>query len=108
MTTKRRYTRKPLEVDFSGKEGEASGHLLFGAKDVSPGGAFLKADLLFEEGEVLSLEFQLPGRPGALRTTARVVRVNRFPAEGEDAGMGVQFVGLSPEDLAALEAFVDG
>ena len=36
------------------------GGIRFDSADVSPGGAFLRSDLLFEVGELLRLEFQLP------------------------------------------------
>jgi uncharacterized protein (TIGR02266 family) len=102
MSTERRQPRRPLDVAVRGREGTAAGKLLFDTKDVSAGGAFLKSDLLYEEGERLSLELSLPGRAAPVQVRARVVWVQRFPSEGEDAGMGVEFEDLAEADRKAL------
>jgi hypothetical protein len=78
-----------------------SGGIRFDRSEVSIGGAFLRADLLFEVGERLTLQFQWPGGP-AVRTDGRVSRVSRGHAR-EVPGMGVEFVDLRPEDRAAIE-----
>jgi hypothetical protein len=63
--------------------------------------------MLFEVGEVLTLQFALPdGRD--IRVRGRIVRATRDLREdgGKDrlAGMGVEFVDLSAEDRAAIDA----
>ena len=102
----RRFSRKALAVDFAARDGLGAGLLIFTSADVSAGGAFLKSDLLLEQGEVLSLEFHLDGRKDPIRAKALVVWVRRFPEGAQPAGMGVEFVGLGEADRAALLALV--
>jgi uncharacterized protein (TIGR02266 family) len=104
----RRYSRKALAVDFAGRDGSGTGLLIFTSADVSAGGAFLKSELLLEQGETLSLEFHLEGRREPIRARANVVWVRRFPEPNQPAGMGVEFVSINDEDRAALSALVDG
>jgi hypothetical protein len=128
----RKHARATLElpVVVSDAANRVSGGIRFASADVSGGGAFLRSDLLFEVGEILTLEFDLPGGRH-VRARGRVVRVSRGqhpqqdeatepkeqgadPAETNGkprrssrdrfAGMGVEFVDLSPEDRAAIEA----
>ncbi|HVV49354.1 MAG TPA: PilZ domain-containing protein [Polyangia bacterium] len=74
----------------------------FSSTDLSSGGAFLRADLLFEVGEVLDIEFRLPtGRQ--IKTQGRVVRVTRGGPKDRLSGMGIEFVDLSAEDRAAID-----
>jgi len=77
----------------------------FDSADVSGGGAFLRADMLFEVGELLLLQFTLPGGR-AIRAQGRVVRATREVDEGKErfAGMGIEFVDLPEEDRAAIDA----
>jgi c-di-GMP-binding flagellar brake protein YcgR len=73
----------------------------FSSGDVSGGGAFLRSDLLFEVGEVLNLEFDLPGGYH-IRAQSRVVRVARGGQKDRYPGMGLEFLDLSPDDRAAI------
>jgi uncharacterized protein (TIGR02266 family) len=102
----RRFSRRTLAVDFAARDGLGAGLLIFTSADISAGGAFLKADLLLEQGEALSLEFHLEGRKSPIRAQARVVWVRRFPEADEPAGIGVEFVAISEDDRAALLALV--
>jgi len=98
----RRALELPVLVDEMGNR--VRGLIRFEARDLSLGGAFVRCDLLFEEGELLELTFALPeGRP--IRARARVVRVARVPTEAE-AGMGVAFEHLAEPDRAALCALL--
>ena len=109
----RKHTRSTLvlPVLVSDVTSKARVGIRFDSADVSGGGAFLRSDMLFEVGEMLILQFSLPdGRP--IRTRGRVVRATReareAPTSGDGtehpAGMGIEFVGLAPEDRAAIEA----
>jgi len=104
----RRQSRTVLELPMvvSDPSSRVSGSILFDSADVSTGGAFLRTDLLFEVGELLVLQFQLPrtedGDGAHIRTAGRVTRVSRGQAK-EVAGMGVEFVDLRPEDRSAIE-----
>jgi hypothetical protein len=102
----RRFLRQAVSVEFSGRDGQGTGSLIFESEDVSQGGAFLRCELLLEEGELLSLQFRLPGREEAFRVQARVAWVRRFPGPDEVAGMGVAFGRLPPVDQAALAHFL--
>jgi uncharacterized protein (TIGR02266 family) len=97
----RREERTAVQARFSARDASGAGTLVFLSHDVSSGGAFLKSDLLLEQGEVLDLAFDVPGA-GELEVQAKVAWVRRFPEAGQVPGMGVQFQSLSDEDSAAL------
>jgi c-di-GMP-binding flagellar brake protein YcgR len=73
----------------------------FASGDISGGGTFLRSDLLFEVGEMLLMEFDLPGGRH-IRTQGRVVRVARGGPKDKYPGMGLEFIDLSPDDRAAI------
>jgi uncharacterized protein (TIGR02266 family) len=100
----RRYVRASLElpVVVSDASNRVQGGIRFESADVSGGGAFLRSDLLFEVGEVLNLDFHLPGGR-RIQTRGRVVRVSRDHTDERSPGMGVEFVDLAAEDRAAIE-----
>jgi uncharacterized protein (TIGR02266 family) len=77
----------------------------FSSTDVSSGGTFLRADVLFEVGEVLLIEFDLPGGR-RIRVQGRVVRVARGGQKDRFPGMGLEFLDLSAGDRAAINARV--
>lgn len=90
-----------MKARFSARDASGAGTLIFTSDDLSSGGAFLRSDLLLEQGEPLSLAFEVPGT-GLLQTQSRVAWVRRFPQPGQLAGMGVEFVALRDEDRQAL------
>jgi uncharacterized protein (TIGR02266 family) len=100
----RKHARSSLElpVVVTDTGSSARGGIRFDSADVSGGGAFLRSDLLFEIGEVLTIEFDLPGGR-RIRAQGRVVRVSRDGGKDRFPGMGIEFVDLSPEDRAAIE-----
>jgi len=105
----RKHTRGSLELPVlvSDADSKVRTGIRFDSADVSGGGAFLRSDMLFEVGELLMLQFSLPsGR--TIRVRGRVVRATRENANGEagrkTSGMGVEFVDLSAEDRAAIDA----
>ena len=73
----------------------------FSSGDISGGGAFLRSDLLFEVGEMLMIEFDLPNGHH-IRTQGRVVRVARGGVKDKYPGMGLEFVDISSDDRAAI------
>ena len=107
MAEKRRHPRRAVPVEITARESGGHGELLWEGADLSPGGAFLKSDLLLEKGETFALEFALPGRARPFKSGARVAWVRRFPKAGEAAGMGVEFVSMSEDDRRALQAFLE-
>ena len=96
----RRIVELPVLVHDAGNR--VRGGIRFDARDLSLGGAFLRSDLLFEIGEELSLEFELPGA-SPVCSRARVVRVAR---DAREAGMGIAFVDMGEVDRAAVRAYL--
>lgn len=103
----RKHSRRPVELPVlvSDAANKVKAAIRFEAADVSPGGAFLCSDLLFEIGEVLNLNIELPGRQ--IQARGRVVRVSRGSSPDQPPGMGIEFVDLSPGDRAAVQAVID-
>ncbi len=102
---RRKQERTEVKVRFSARDESGAGTLSFTSGDVSTGGAFLNSELLLEQGEALSLDFELPGNT-AVHAQARVAWVRRFPETGQQAGMGVEFVSLSDDERAALSRWL--
>ena len=76
----------------------------FASTDLSSGGAFLRADVLFEVGEVLLVEFRLPRRAHT-RSRPRGASC-AFAAAGQkdgSPGMGIEFVDLLRRNCAAID-----
>jgi uncharacterized protein (TIGR02266 family) len=102
----RREERAAVQARFSARDASGAGTLTFTSGDVSPGGAFLRSDLLLEQGEALSLSFEVPGE-GPVQSQARVAWVRRFPEAGQQAGMGVEFVVIRDEARAAIARWLN-
>lgn len=77
--------------------------------DVSRGGAYVETDETVSTGRRVLLEIDLPeGAP--VQTVGRVAwtKTALQPADPvERPGMGIEFVGASPEELDRLERFLD-
>ena len=77
--------------------------------NVSRGGAFVRTEEEFTPGRRLLVELKLPdGSP--IEAIGRVAWTKRVlgGSDGEDSvGVGVEFIGGSPEQLERLEHFVD-
>ena len=93
-------------MEFRAGGTDGLGALELSGADLSAGGAFLVSDLLLEPGEMLSLEFQIAGRPAPALAQVRVAWVRRFPGPEQPSGMGIEFVRLGREERAALDAWV--
>jgi uncharacterized protein (TIGR02266 family) len=102
----RRFARHPVQVDFKGQDQQGLGALFFTGADLSQGGSFIRADLLLEEGEELTLEFSVPGVPKVMHAQARVAWVRRFPEPPQQGGMGVEFLAMTEEDRAVLAEYL--
>ena len=77
------------------------------SENISEGGLFVATEAPWEIGE--RIEFSLSLMGGEVRTHHGVVRWVR-PANssgGLPAGMGVQFVDLTPQENEAIQSFVD-
>ena len=98
----RREVELPVLVTDIGNR--VAAQIRFEVRDMSLGGAFVRSPLLFEVGEELDMEFQIPDGP-LVRARGRVVRVERAAGLAE-AGMGIAFSHLSESDQAALRAYL--
>lgn len=97
-----------LKVRF-GVEGERA--LEEFSVNLSSGGMFLETKRLMPSDTPLRLEFDLPAPRYTIQCRGRVAWVNELRAEGRcnphlPAGMGVQFVDLSLDDLALLREYI--
>jgi uncharacterized protein (TIGR02266 family) len=101
LRTGRRYT---IRTEFHLGASAGLGEIRLDTEDLSIGGAFLAADLLFEVGEVLSLSFSLPGSERLIRARGRIAWVSRGESGTKPPGMGLEFLDLSDDDRAAIEA----
>jgi len=102
----RRHVRRALHVSFRGTDAAALGELSFRGADLSLGGSFLKSDVLLEQGDRLSLSFQVPGVPKAMHAAATVAWVRRFPEGLLPGGMGVEFQSMSDDDRRMLAEYL--
>ncbi len=116
LATVRRYV--PLEIR-DGKRMKAQLRVTYGPDpqkvltdytlDLSTGGLYVKTDFPLEVEESMTLRFTLPDLQRMVTCKARVAWVNtrenprkpNFPA-----GMGVQFVDMSLEDIKSIKRFL--
>ena len=68
--------------------------------DLSEGGAFVETRQQFAVGSILTLQFTLPQVPRPISTTVAVRHLRG------GAGLGVQFLDISPEDRQTVSAFL--
>jgi CheY-like chemotaxis protein len=97
----RRGCRVPLTIKVDGVAKEKA----FGgtAENISASGMLFWSAASLQEGDAMQCSFALPGK-GRLAATAEVVRV--LPKKnGRETGYGINFIDLSPEAAAAIEAF---
>jgi uncharacterized protein (TIGR02266 family) len=106
-SNKRQHERRPVElpITVSDAANRVVAVIQFSTQDLSSGGAFVRSHLLFEIGEVLSLQFALPdGRQ--IKAKGKVVRVARDTGDDVVPGMGIEFVDLADADRASLRELV--
>jgi uncharacterized protein (TIGR02266 family) len=78
-------------------------------RDLSKGGMFLATKTFLPINAVLRVQLELPNSPRVLSVIARVahVRAEEDAAKaGQPAGMGVQFLDISNEDITDLARFI--
>lgn len=106
---KREFRRTPLSIDVRVTQIglEAMGELIFETGDLSPGGAFLKSELLLEVGDQVELAFELPDSTRTIRARASVVWATRAERDEKYPGMGMEFTQLLESDERALKEFLN-
>jgi CheY-like chemotaxis protein len=70
--------------------------------NLSESGMLLQPSVDAEPGQEVTLEFKIPEAGEALKVAARIVR-----KEGQER-VGVEFVGLTPEDKNSIELYITG
>ncbi len=106
-SNKRQHERRPVElpITVSDAANRVVAIIQFSTQDLSSGGAFVRSHLLFEIGEVLSLQFAMPdGRQ--VKARGKVVRVARDTGDDVVPGMGIEFLDLAVADREQLRKLV--
>jgi c-di-GMP-binding flagellar brake protein YcgR len=103
----RKHARAAVELPITvgDAHNQVKGQIQFDTQDLSAGGAFIRSDLLFEVGEELGCEIQLPQGP-LVKARAKVVRVVRDSGDDAMPGMGIAFLQLSDADREAIRLLV--
>ena len=91
------HTVDTISVNYEGRTEEVADRL----PDVSPRGMFIGTSQRFPEGAVLNLKFRLAISGAEIQTRCEV----RYCQPG--VGVGVEFIGISPEDSRAIEREVE-
>jgi len=104
VSEKRKYSRIPISVRVT--KLDSGSFTYYQASNISVGGMFLKADNPLQPGSRLRLSFSL-GEDEGIEVDAEVVRVQPPGADTtHPSGMGIKFLGLTPESRDAIKSFV--
>lgn len=106
---KRLFPRKLIGTKVIFEDEFGDGLICLYAEDISMGGIFISSDIPIKIGSYVFLSFYLPVSNVEIRATGQVMRIARKESkEGFDRreGMGIRFVGLSPEAAKAIQDFV--
>lgn len=103
---RRKYPRKPLQVEV-GVYTESNFYQGF-SENISEGGIFVATYDIRSKGEIIELEFKLPGEEEPIRVKGEVRWIREYnPTNPEmSPGMGIQFIGLSEEAKKKIERFI--
>ncbi len=104
--SKRKYLRSPLLVTKV-KDGK-SGKIFFGyANNISRKGLFIQSINPRAEGEVLIIEFSIPGIEEPFSCAAEVIWRRDFSYTSKhEPGMGLMFLDLPEDKAAAIDDWV--
>jgi uncharacterized protein (TIGR02266 family) len=75
-------------------------------ENLSEGGLFVATDGVAQPGEVVGVEFNLPGLEQPVRASAEVRWTRGATADGEVGGMGLRFVDLGGDAAEAIGRYV--
>lgn len=93
-------TRVVFEDEFSEE------FLYFLSEDISLSGIFVQSNLSFKEGTKIFLKFSLNEGDVPIQVTGEVSRLVEDPASNHQVGLGIRFLGLTPQDLKKIERFI--
>jgi uncharacterized protein (TIGR02266 family) len=74
-------------------------------RDLSLGGLFLATDVLRPVGECVRVHFTLPGSTEVLDAITEVRWLRTSNVNGDNCGMGLQFLQMSPKTKKAVQEF---
>lgn len=96
-------TSVDLPVRVIDRDSRVCGEIRF--DDLSIKGAFLRSNVLFEEGEELTLSFHLPPNH-EVYAAGQVVRIVRGANAHDTSGMGIVFTRLSERERELVRSFL--
>jgi len=104
---RRKHTRAQLRVTVT-TTGASFTFTEF-SYDVSEGGVFVETNSPLAPGTSLELEFTLPEVSEPIKANGRSIRAvtpDKAP-KGRTPGMGIQFLGISPEDTGKIRDYIE-
>lgn len=115
IAEQRKFKRVPISIKLKLRESGTDVAACFDGRDISEGGVFVRASLLWEPGERFELRFVLPGTDREIRVNGEVVRAEDkyllFPALADRKppvpGMGIRFLDLAEEDRRLIRQFLE-
>lgn len=104
---KRRHKRRAYETEVSLETG--SQFFTGFSQNISSGGLFIATHELLQLGDTMRVRFRIPSIEEEFDVQAEVrwVRPPREDTPDQLPGMGVSFIGLSPEQSAVLNQYLD-
>lgn len=106
---KRLFSRKLIRTKVVLEDEFGEGLIYLYTEDISMGGLFISSDIPIKTGSYVFISFYLPDGKTLIKATGQVVRIAKKeiePGVQEREGMGIRFVGLSPEAAAAIQEYV--
>ena len=101
---RRRHPRNPYSVEISYTCG--TGTITENTVNLNQGGTFIKTDNPLMKDSVVKLEFDIPNISHHFKMNGRVAWVQDRENEKRTAGMGVEFLDITKEDLKNLHQFI--
>lgn len=111
---KRISPRKTLKTRVVFEDEFSEGFLTFLSTDISHSGIFIESEIPLQVGTHVFLRFSLYEGDPPIQVSgviARLIAKPRGPGRrkrGFKTGIGIRFLGLSPEDLQRIEQFITG
>ena len=103
---RRLFPRRLIKANVVFEDEFGEGLISIEAEDISLGGLFLLSNIPIKVGSYVFLSFYLPDHKTYVRATGQVVRVKLPESKKGEKGIGIRFVGLSPEAAEAIQYYV--